>query len=58
MPSCAARHNAGMIDAAEQHAAIVARIREANHRYYVLDDPDLPDADYDLLMRQLEALEA
>ena len=47
-----------MIDAAEQHAAIVARIREANHRYYVLDDPDLPDADYDLLMRQLEALEA
>jgi DNA ligase (NAD+) len=31
---------------------------DANHRYYVLDDPDIPDSDYDRLMRELEALEA
>jgi len=33
------------------------RIDDANHRYYVLDDPDLPDAEYDRLLRELEALE-
>ncbi|WP_133478702.1 NAD-dependent DNA ligase LigA [Cognatilysobacter segetis] len=33
-------------------------IAEANHRYYVLDDPSIPDADYDQLMRELEALES
>ena len=32
-------------------------IAEANHRYYVLDDPSIPDADYDRLLRELEALE-
>ena len=31
---------------------------DANHRYYVLDDPGIPDSDYDRLMRELEALEA
>ena len=46
-----------MTDVARQHAELVARIREANHRYYVLDDPNLPDVDYDRLMRDLEALE-
>ncbi len=47
-----------MTDAASRHTALVARIREANHRYYVLDDPELADIDYDRLMRELEALEA
>lgn len=28
-----------------------------NYRYYVLDDPSVPDAEYDRLMRALEALE-
>ncbi|MGH8125164.1 MAG: NAD-dependent DNA ligase LigA [Rhodanobacteraceae bacterium] len=32
-------------------------IEDANHRYYVLDDPCIPDAEYDRLMRELEALE-
>ena len=35
-----------------------ARIEEANYRYYVLDAPTLPDAEYDRLYRELEALEA
>ncbi len=29
-----------------------------SHRYYVLDDPEIPDSEYDKLFRQLEALEA
>ncbi len=38
-------------------AELRARIEDANHRYYVLDDPSIPDAEYDALMRELEALE-
>lgn len=33
-------------------------IERADHRYYVLDDPELSDAAYDGLMRELKALEA
>jgi DNA ligase (NAD+) len=39
-------------------AELRRRLDDANHRYHVLDDPDLPDAEYDRLMRELEALEA
>ncbi|MCD6334059.1 MAG: NAD-dependent DNA ligase LigA [Candidatus Latescibacteria bacterium] len=35
-----------------------AQIRTHNYRYYVLDNPEIPDAQYDRLMRELEALEA
>jgi len=38
--------------------ALRREIREHNYRYYVLDDPSVPDAEYDRLMRELEALEA
>ncbi len=34
------------------------QIEYHNYRYYVLDDPEIPDAEYDRLMRELEALEA
>jgi DNA ligase (NAD+) len=34
------------------------RIEDANYRYYVLDEPSITDAEYDRLMRELEALEA
>lgn len=33
-------------------------LREANYRYYVLDDPTMPDFEYDRLLRELEELEA
>src|SRR6185437_13956009 len=39
-------------------AELRAAIEDANHRYYVLDDPSIPDAEYDSLMRELEAVEA
>lgn len=34
------------------------QLRHHNHRYYVLDDPEIPDAEYDRLFRELQALEA
>jgi DNA ligase (NAD+) len=33
------------------------KIRYHNHRYYVLDNPEISDDEYDLLMRRLVALE-
>jgi len=33
-------------------------IDEHNYRYYVLDDPIIPDSEYDRLLRELERLEA
>jgi DNA ligase (NAD+) len=35
-----------------------AQLREASHRYYVLDAPTLSDAEYDRLFRELTQLEA
>jgi DNA ligase (NAD+) len=41
-----------------QRAAELRRVLERhNHRYYVLDDPSIPDAEYDRLFRELQALE-
>ena len=33
-------------------------LQDANYRYYVLDDPNMPDFEYDRLLRELEELEA
>ena len=33
------------------------QIRHHNYRYHVLDDPEIPDAEYDRLMRQLQSIE-
>ncbi|WP_203750961.1 NAD-dependent DNA ligase LigA [Catellatospora bangladeshensis] len=40
-----------------RYAELVARINDAQHRYYVDDAPTLSDAAYDELMHELEALE-
>ena len=43
---------------AERVAELRRLIDDANHAYHVLDEPRIPDAEYDALMRELEALEA
>ena len=43
--------------ARDKAAALRAQIADANHRYYVLDEPTITDAEYDRLMRELETLE-
>ena len=42
----------------ERIKALTEQLNEANHRYYVLDDPQMPDFEYDRLLRELENLEA
>lgn len=37
--------------------ALRDEIRHHNFRYHVLDDPEIPDAEYDRLIRELQALE-
>lgn len=41
----------------ERIEELTALLTEANYRYYVLDDPSLPDFEYDRLLRELEVLE-
>ena len=43
---------------AQQIAALTDELNQHAHRYYVLDAPIISDAEYDRLLRQLEALEA
>ncbi len=38
--------------------ALRRQLEDANHRYYVLDDPTLTDAEWDGLLRELQQLEA
>ncbi len=38
-------------------AVICQQIHRYNHQYYVLDEPSVPDAEYDRLMRELTTLE-
>ena len=42
----------------ERIRELTAILTEANYRYYVLDDPQMPDFEYDKLLRELEELEA
>ncbi len=34
-----------------------AKLRHHEHQYYVLDAPEITDAEYDAMMRELQALE-
>lgn len=47
-----------MSKAAARAAALRALLHEHNHRYYVLDDPSISDAEYDALFLELQTLEA
>lgn len=46
------------MDPKERIGKLTELLREANYRYYVLDDPQIPDFEYDRLLRELENLEA
>ena len=46
------------MEAKQRIDELTALLTEANYRYYVLDDPTMPDFEYDRLLRELETLEA
>ncbi|MEX2273437.1 MAG: NAD-dependent DNA ligase LigA [Vicinamibacterales bacterium] len=46
------------MDPASEIASLRERIRHHEHCYYVLDSPEITDAEYDRLLTALEALEA
>ena len=45
------------MDPKERIDELTALLNDANHRYYVLDNPTMPDFEYDRLLRELEDLE-
>src|SRR5690606_36860704 len=49
----------GMSESSAERARLLReQLNHHNYRYYVLDNPEIPDAEYDRLTRELEALEA
>ncbi|MBW4716576.1 NAD-dependent DNA ligase LigA [Saccharothrix obliqua] len=44
--------------ARDRHAALAEEVRGHQFRYYVLDAPTVSDGEFDVLLRELEALEA
>jgi DNA ligase (NAD+) len=42
---------------AERAAWLRTELERANYAYYVLDQPDLPDAEYDVLFKELQQIE-
>nr|WP_203771750.1 NAD-dependent DNA ligase LigA [Actinoplanes deccanensis] len=44
-------------EASARHAELSDEVRGHQYRYYVLDSPTISDADFDKLLRELEALE-
>ncbi|MFX1672206.1 NAD-dependent DNA ligase LigA [Paraburkholderia sp. A2WS-5] len=44
--------------AAQRASWLRAELERANHAYYVLDQPELPDAEYDKLFRELQQIES
>ncbi len=46
------------MDTKQRITELTELLNAANYRYYVLDDPELPDFEYDRLLRELENLES
>ncbi len=44
-------------EARDRHRLLSEQVEDARWRYYVLDDPTLSDADFDVRLRELESLE-
>lgn len=47
----------GLEQAKQRVTELVTQLNQYNHQYYVLDNPTVPDAEYDRLMRELQTLE-
>lgn len=47
-----------MTNPATRATKLRQQLEDANHRYHVLDEPNIPDAEYDRLLRELDELEA
>jgi DNA ligase (NAD+) len=56
-PSPADQPSDALLAARHRHAELSEQLTDASYRYYVADAPTLSDADYDRMMRELEALE-
>lgn len=41
----------------QRAATLRGQLEFHNHRYYILDDPEIPDAEYDRLLRELQDIE-
>ena len=46
------------IDPAERIESLRAQVAHHNERYHTLDSPEISDADFDALVRELRSLEA
>ena len=46
------------MEAREEIKLLTQQLNDANYKYYVLDNPEMPDFEYDQLLRKLEELEA
>lgn len=46
------------MEAKERIRLLTEQLNDANYRYYVLDDPQMADFEYDRLLRELEILES
>src|SRR6478609_7047007 len=56
---CSSRPRASLTEAPAKRAEELRKQLEYHgHRYYVLDDPEISDADYDELINELRAIEA
>src|SRR3978361_176630 len=59
--AASAAHGAPVASAdrpAERAVWLRTELERANYAYYVLDQPDLPDAEYDVLFKELQQIEA
>ena len=57
MPSCDCPAHAAGEDPAAEVARLRAEIAYHDERYHILDDPEIPDAEYDALVRRVRAIE-